>query len=102
MFDWIFFILADNKHMHKSLDEFEFRTDPTTDYAVPALERLKIELLCCGHSNSFIFDWVFLSLAGYMYEYSYKISNGFELQPDPTTNCEGSCHVASGKITKDL
>ena len=30
----IFFILVGNKHMHKSLDEFEFRSDSTTDYGV--------------------------------------------------------------------
>ena len=32
--DPILFILAGNEDMHKSLDEFEFRTDPTTDYGV--------------------------------------------------------------------
>ena len=30
----IFFILAGNEDMHESLDEFEFRQDPTTDYGV--------------------------------------------------------------------
>ena len=29
-----FFILAGNKDMHESLDEFDFRQDPTTDYGV--------------------------------------------------------------------
>ena len=33
-FAWIVFILAGNKDMHKSLDEFEFQADPTTDYGV--------------------------------------------------------------------
>ena len=32
--DRILFILAGNEDMHKSLDEFEFRPDPTTDYGV--------------------------------------------------------------------
>ena len=32
--DPIFFILAGNEDIHKSLYEFEFRTDPTTDYGV--------------------------------------------------------------------
>ena len=32
--DWIFFLLADNKNMHKSLNEFEFLPNPTTDYGV--------------------------------------------------------------------
>ena len=30
----ILFILASNEDRHKSLDEFEFRPDPTTDYGV--------------------------------------------------------------------
>ena len=34
VFDRILFILAGNKDIHKSLDEFEFRPDPTTDYRV--------------------------------------------------------------------
>ena len=33
-FDPILFTLAGNKHMHKMLDEFEFRTDRTTHYGV--------------------------------------------------------------------
>ena len=32
--DPIFFKLAGNEHMHNILDEFEFRTDLTTDYGV--------------------------------------------------------------------
>ena len=34
IFDLIFFVPAGNKDMHKSLDEFEFQPDPTTDYRV--------------------------------------------------------------------
>ena len=34
VFDRILFILAGNEDIHKSLYEFEFRTDPTTDYGV--------------------------------------------------------------------
>ena len=34
IFDRILFILAGNEDIHKSLDEFEFRPDPTTDYGV--------------------------------------------------------------------
>ena len=33
-FDRILFILAGNDDIHKSLDEFEIRPDPTTDYGV--------------------------------------------------------------------
>ena len=31
-FYWIFFILVGNEDMHESLDEYEFRQDPTIDY----------------------------------------------------------------------
>ena len=34
VFDRILFILAGNEDMHKSLEGFEFRPDPTTDYGV--------------------------------------------------------------------
>ena len=34
VFVQILFILASNEDIHKSLYEFEFRTDPTTDYGV--------------------------------------------------------------------
>ena len=34
VFDSILFILACNENIHKSLDEFEFRPDPTTGYGV--------------------------------------------------------------------
>ena len=34
VFDRILFILAGNDDIHKSLDEFEIRPDPTTDYGV--------------------------------------------------------------------
>ena len=34
VFDRIFFILAGNENMHKSLNEFEFRPDPTTDHRI--------------------------------------------------------------------
>ena len=36
-FIWTFFILAGNKVMRISLDEFEFKPDRTTDYRVPVL-----------------------------------------------------------------
>ena len=32
--DWIHFILAGNYDLHKSLNEFEIRIDPTMDYGV--------------------------------------------------------------------
>ena len=38
---WSFLILAGNEDMHKISDEFEFRSDRTTDYGVSCLECLK-------------------------------------------------------------
>ena len=40
-FDGIHFILAGNDDIHKSLNEFKIRRDPTMDYVLAALERLK-------------------------------------------------------------
>ena len=34
VFYWIHFILIGNDDMHKSLNEFEIRQDPTMDYGV--------------------------------------------------------------------
>ena len=34
IFNWVFFILAGNKHMHKNLNEFEYLPDLTTDFEV--------------------------------------------------------------------
>ena len=44
IFDLIFFILVGNKDMHKSLDEFGFRPESTTDsyMELAALEGLKV------------------------------------------------------------
>ena len=41
IFDQIFFIIAGNSDNHKSMDEFEIRPNPTTDYGVTATEHLK-------------------------------------------------------------
>ena len=41
MFDQIFFILAGKEDCHKSLDEFEFRPDPTSDCELAVLKCLK-------------------------------------------------------------
>ena len=34
VFDQIYFILAGNDDIHKSLNEFQIRPDPTMDYGV--------------------------------------------------------------------
>ena len=46
--------------MHKSLDEFEFQPDPTTDYSVNCpLAFDKTHVKCCEHSSTFIFYLIF-------------------------------------------
>ena len=48
IFGWIVFILKSNKDNHISLNEFEFRQDPITDYWVScplAFEKLMIRLV---------------------------------------------------------
>ena len=37
---------------------------PSLTSELAALERQKINELCCDHSSSFIFDWIFFILAG--------------------------------------
>ena len=47
-----------------------------------------------------IFDWIFFNLAGN--KDNHKSSDGFEIQPDQTSDCGVSCPCASGKIPIDL
>ena len=44
---------------------------------------------CCGQSSTFIFHWIFFILA--CNKDNYNISDGFEFQPDPTSDCGVSC-----------
>ena len=67
IFDQIFFIFAGKKDSHKSLDEFEFRPDPTSDCELAALERLKkspkkgkVQITLVN----FILEWLFFIFAG--------------------------------------
>ena len=87
--------------MHESLDEFHFRLDTTTNSRVicPWASE-KIDVKCCEHSSSFIFDRIFFILAGK--EDNHNISEEFEFQPDSTKDCEVSCPLASEKIPIDL
>ena len=48
VFDQILFILAGNEDIHKSLYEFEFRTDPTTDYGVSCPWASKKSMSSCN------------------------------------------------------
>ena len=56
IFDWINLILAGNEDMYKSLKEFKFRPDTTTNSRVicPCTSKT-----CCEHSSAYIFDWMF-------------------------------------------
>ena len=60
-----------------------------------ALECLKINILCCGHSSIFVFKWIFFILAGI--KNNYNISDVFEFRPDPTSDCEVSCPLVFEK-----
>ena len=66
--------------------EFEFRTDPTTDYGVSALERLKNR---SHHVISVDIDPIFFKLAGN--KDLHNIMNEFEFRPDRTTDYGVSC-----------
>ena len=73
--------------MHKSLDEFEFRPDPTTDYGeLAALERLKNGR---HHFFSIAIDSILFRLAGN--EDMHNILDEFEFRPDLTTDYGVSC-----------
>ena len=86
VFDQILFILAGNEDIYKSLYEFGFRTDLTTDYGVAALERLKNR---CHHVISVDIDPIFFKLAGN--KDMHNIMNEFEFRPDRTTDYGVSC-----------
>ena len=65
--------------MHKSLDEFEFWSDLTTDYG--AFESLKNR---CFQFFSVAIDQIHFKFAGH--KGMTNISNEFEFRPDPTTD----------------
>ena len=60
-----------------------------------ALECLKNNILCCGHSSIFVFQWIFFILAGS--KNNYNISDEFEFQPYPTADCGVSCPLVFEK-----
>ena len=93
------FILAGYEDNYKSLDEYEFRSDPNTDYRVSCISgsgKIQIDLYweeCCDHSSLFSFDWIFFILAG---------NEDIKIQLDPTSDCGVSCPWASVKILIDI
>ena len=60
--DRILFVLADNDDIHKSLNKFEIRPNPTPISELPALERPKNR--CC-HVFSAVFHRILFILTGY-------------------------------------
>ena len=72
--------------MHKSLDEFEFRPDPSSDLEFAALERLKNR--CC-HFFSVAIDKIHFKFVGN--EGIHNISKEFEFRPDRTTDYGVNC-----------
>ena len=82
----ILFILARNEDMHKSLDEFEIRQDPTTGFHGNRL--CKFEKRCC-HYFSIVLDGILFILTGN--DDIHKSLNEFEIRPDLTTDHRASC-----------
>ena len=83
--------------MHKSLDEFEFRPDPTTDYGVscPWASKKSTSPLC-----SVAIDPILFKLAGN--EDMHNILDEFEFRPDLTIDYGVSCPWASEKNSNRL
>ena len=86
VFDRILFILAGNEDIHKSLYEFEFRTDPTADYEVSCPWASQNR---CHHVISVDIGPIFFKLD------MHNIMNEFEFRPDWTTDYGVSCPWAS-------
>ena len=101
VFDQILFILAGNYDIHKSLHEFEFRQDLTTDNRVSCpwvSKKIPIDLYwekLCHHIFLAVFDRILFILASN--EDMHKSLDEFEFRPDPTTDYGVSCPWASKK-----
>ena len=79
IFDWINLILASNKDMHESLNEFKFRPD-NSRVMCPCTSKN-----CCEHSSAYIFDWIFFIFSGN--EDTQQVWTEFEFWPDGTKGC---------------
>ena len=83
--------------MYKISDEFEFRSDRTTDYGVSCLERLKknsygliiIMGKCWLRASSFIYDRIIIKVAGN--QDRHKNSVEFDFGPNQTTYFGVTC-----------
>ena len=69
---------------------------PSLTSELAALERLKSDDLCCDHSSTLIFDWIFNN------KETHKIYDGFEIGQDRTRDLWVTCPWAFGKIPIDL
>ena len=85
VFDPVLLILAGNEDMHKISDEFEFRSDRTTDYGVSCpwvSKKISHRLIMgkwCLHASSFIFDQIVIKVAGN--QNRHKSSDEFDFGP---------------------
>ena len=52
-------------------------------------------ILCCGHSSTFVFQWIFFIYTGN--KDNYNISDEFEFWPDPSSDCGVSCPLVFEK-----
>ena len=93
IFDRIIIKVAGNQDRHKSLDEFDFGPDQTTELA--ALKHLKIShrLIMgkwCLNASSFIFDRIIIKVASN--QDRHKSSDESDFRPDQTTQFGVTCH----------
>ena len=88
IFDLIILILAGNKDMHESLDEFKFRPDTDTNTRVicPCASEKLLYNVVSTLAPSFL---IFFILAGN--KDIHNISDEFEIRPDRTKDCGVSC-----------
>ena len=96
--------------MHKSLDEFEFQPDPTTDYSVKcSLAFEKIHVLCENFST-FMFDLIFFILARnkamYKSLFYFLLNFGIEVEKSSRNSTDDLLfiQISSGVVwqTRDL
>ena len=105
VFDPILFILAGNKDMHKISEEFDFGQIGPLTMELAAIERLKIShrLIMgkwCLQASSFIFDQIFVKLAGN--QDSHKISDEFKFRLDRISHFRVMCPCGRIKFSIDI
>ena len=76
--------LQETRTCIKAWMSLNFNQIRTLTMELPVLEHLKNR----EHSSHFIFAWIFFILAGN--KDNFKVSDEFEIQPDPTMDCGAS------------